>query len=347
LSVQPTGVAWPEPADRPAKRHWWSIQPPPPAEPISARRGYAQVLIVYAAFFLAPIIEGGETLALRLSGPSGSWAVFVPGAVSQLGLGTLAILVAIPLSASRGITPRMLGFSLPRRRTGKAAVGSTFRAGVWALMALLAGSLITGALETGHFPQPAHQDLSYVLYGVASSMTAGIVEETIALAFVVTTLRQARRPVPEILVVAVLLRCAYHDYYGPGVVGIAVWAAVFIWLFLRTGSVIPLIVVHALWDAWIFVGEQHALRTAFGLAALLAFVVLPVAAGITWLVEVLNRKVSSRPPPGAGPFAGPTFPPYPPGQVPPWPAPPGAAYPPGAGHPPTVYPPGPADQPYG
>jgi len=33
---------------------------------------------------------------------------------------------------------------------------------------------------------------------------------------VVTTLRQASRPMAEIVVVAVLLRCSYHIYYGPG-----------------------------------------------------------------------------------------------------------------------------------
>jgi len=34
------------------------------------------------------------------------------------------------------------------------------------------------------------------------------------------------------------------------------WAAIFVWLFLRTGSVLPLIVVHVLWDANIFLGQR-------------------------------------------------------------------------------------------
>ena len=63
------------------------------------------------------------------------------------------------------------------------------------------------------------------------------------LEFVVSALRQAGRPLAEIVIVAVALRMSYHDYYGPGVIGIAVWAAVFVWLYLRTGSVIPLIIV--------------------------------------------------------------------------------------------------------
>jgi len=142
LSVQPTGGTWPEPADRPSKRHWWSIQPPPPAEPISARRAYAQVLVVYAAFFLVPIILGGETLARLLPPPTGSWAKFGPAAVDQLAFSTLALLVAIALSANRGITPRMLGFCLPRRSPGKVAVAGRVRVVIRIRMRCRAGRKI-------------------------------------------------------------------------------------------------------------------------------------------------------------------------------------------------------------
>src|SRR5258706_3699481 len=96
--------------------------------------------------------------------------------------------------------------------------------------------------------QPAHQDASYVMYTVAASLTAGIVEETGVLAFVVTTLRQARRPLPGIVLVAGLLRCSYHDYYGLGVFGIAVLAAIFVLLFLRTRRGVPLILVPCFWE---------------------------------------------------------------------------------------------------
>ena len=65
---------WPGPVGRPARAHWWSIQPPPPAGPISARRAYAEVLLVFAAFFAASVVAGGETLAGRYPAPSGSWA---------------------------------------------------------------------------------------------------------------------------------------------------------------------------------------------------------------------------------------------------------------------------------
>ncbi|MGN6790860.1 MAG: CPBP family intramembrane glutamic endopeptidase [Streptosporangiaceae bacterium] len=279
---------WPGPVGRPATAHWWSAQPPPPAPPISARRAYAEVLLVFAAFFAASIVAGGESLARRYPRPSGSWAVFTPATVSELGTCVLAVLVTVLLSGRRGIKPSWLGFSWPRRRDGQQGMAQSLRIGVWAIAALLAGGTITGALAMGNkLGQPAQQDVAYLVYALAASLTAGLVEETVVLAFLVTTLRQARRPTVEIVVVAVLLRCSYHDYYGLGVIGIVIWAAVFVWLFLRTGSVLPLIVVHVLWDANVFLGQRwHEVQ----LATASAWILLVVVAALTWLVDVRARR---------------------------------------------------------
>ncbi len=227
-----------------------------PGDRISVRRAYLEVLAVFAAFFAAGIVAGGETLAGRYPPPSGSWAVFVPAALTELATAGLAVAVVVLLSARRGVGAASLGLGPPRSAGGGVAVGPSFRMAAWAILALVVGSVITGALAAGHLGQPAHQDYSYLLYSTAASVAAGIVEECVVLAFVVTTLRQAQRPLAEIVVVAIILRCSYHDYYGPGVIGIAVWAAVFVWLFLRTGSVLPLIVVHFFWDATIFWSQR-------------------------------------------------------------------------------------------
>jgi len=302
--MQPQPDAWPGPVGRPARPHWWSIQPPPPAarsRPISARRAYTEVLLVFAAFFAASVIAGGETLARRYPAPSGSWAVFMPATLSQLGTCVLALLVTVLLSARRGIGPRCLGFGWPRKPDGRPAVAQSLRIGVWALAGLQLGGAITAALAMGNkLAQPAHQDASYMIYTVAASLAAGIVEETVVLAFVVTTLRQAGRPLAEIVAVAILLRCSYHDYYGVGVIGIAVWAAVFVWLYLRAGSVLPLIIVHVLWDASIFLGQHwHVLR----IVSAFALLVLVLGAVITWLVEVSRRHAG---PPGAAAAGAPS-----------------------------------------
>lgn len=292
---QTSPATWPEPIGRPARPHWWSIQNPPPAGPISARRAYLEVLGVFTAFFAAGIVAGGEVLARRYTPPAGSWAAFTPAAISQLTMVALAVAVTVLLSSRRGITPRTLGLHLPRTADGGVAVAVAFRMGVWAIVTLAVGGVITGALAgRHHLVQPIVHDYSYLTYATAASVAAGVIEETVVLAFVVTTLRQAGRPLAEILAVAVLLRCSYHDYYGPGVVGIAVWAAVFIWLFLRTGSVIPLVVVHFLWDATIFWTQRwHWLNAAGVIVTLL----LIAAATFSWLAEVSKRKGGGRPRP--------------------------------------------------
>ena len=253
------------------------------------------MLGVFAAFFAGSIVAGGEALTGRYPPPSGSWAVFTPAAISQLTMAGLAVAVTVLLSSRRGITPRTLGLGLPKRADGAAAGAPACRMGVWAILTLAVGGLITDALAgKHHLAQPLVQDNSYLMYVTAASVAAGVIEETVVLAFVVTTLRQAGRPLAEILAVAVLLRCSYHDYYGLGVIGIAVWAAVFVWLFLRTGSVIPLIVVHFLWDATIFWAQRwHWLNGA----AVIVTLLLLAAATFSWLTEV-KRKGGGRPRPG-------------------------------------------------
>jgi hypothetical protein len=295
MSTEQPPATWPGPVGRPARPHWWSIQPPPPSSPISARRAYLEVLGVFAAFFAGGIVAGAETLARTYPAPSGSWSVFGPATITDLAMARLAVAVTVLLSARRGITPRSLGFGLTRNADGSPAGWPAFRMAIWALAALITGSLITTHLTSSHLTEPAHLNAPYLLYSTAASLAAGVVEETVVLAFVVTTLRQAGRPLAEIVIVAVLLRCSYHDYYGPGVVGIAVWATVFLWLFLRTGSIVPLIIVHFFWDATIFWSQQY--KSVAGAADLIVLV-LTLAAVVSWLFDFFGGQ--GRPPAGGG-----------------------------------------------
>ena len=173
--------AWPGPVGRPARPHWWSAQPAPAAPPISARRAYAEVLLVFAAFFTASIVAGGETLAGRYPPPTGSWAVFTPATVGEFGTCVLAVLVTVLLSARRGIRAQWLGFGWPRRRDGRQGAAQSLRIAVWAIAALLLGGAVTSALAMGKLGQPAHKDAAYLVYSLAASVGAGIVEETVVL----------------------------------------------------------------------------------------------------------------------------------------------------------------------
>ncbi len=290
---------WPGPVGRPARPHWWSAQPPPPLPRISARRAYAEVLGVYGLFFAVSVIVGGEALDGRYPRPAGSWAVFAPGAVSEIALSGLAVLVVLLMSARRGVTPRFLGLGWPRAAADSSGAAQSTRIFAWAVTALVVGARITAGLAgSNRLLQPAHQDYSYLLYSLTASLAAGVIEELVVLAFVVTTLRQAGRPLPEIVVVGLLLRCSYHDYYGFGVAGIAVWAAVFIWLFLRTGSILPMLVLHVLWDATLFTGQRWVLADNLGGVVIVALILVAV---VSWIVNVISRRGGTRvPPDGAG-----------------------------------------------
>ncbi|HVT70624.1 MAG TPA: CPBP family intramembrane glutamic endopeptidase [Trebonia sp.] len=320
-------------------------QPEPPA--ISARRAYAEVFIVFALFFAASIIDAGETLSGNVPAPTGSWGVFVPSAVNYLSTALLALLVVALLAARRGIAPRALGLRLPPDAGGKSSPGRAVQMAAAALLALIVGAIVTVNLETGHLAQPAHPSAPYLMYAFVESIGTGILEEMVALVFVVSTLRQARRPTAEIIVVAVLVRCSYHIYYGVGVVGIAVWAAVFVVLYLRFRSVIPLIIVHFLWDAFQFLAVKWRLIGGLGE---LAGAALLVAGLIIWIVAMTSRgpgKGLPSPPPGGYPPPGPfgAYPPppppgaYPPGSPPPPPGPgPFGTYPSGSPYPPQPSP---------
>src|SRR5258708_14097922 len=109
---------WPGPVGRPARAHWWSAQEPPPASrsrPISARRAYAEGLLVFAAFFAASVAAGGETLARHYPPPSGSWAVFTPPILSQLGTCILAVFVTSVTSPRAGVRTPCSRFCRPRK----------------------------------------------------------------------------------------------------------------------------------------------------------------------------------------------------------------------------------------
>ncbi len=121
-----------------------------------------------------------------------------------------------------------------------------------------------------------------MFFSVFDSIQAGVIEELVVLAFVVVTLRQAGRPWWEVTLVALVLRGSYHIYYGPGVFGILVWAALYYWIYLRFRSLIPMMVCHVAWDAVGFLSQRWSVVAGFGI---LTAVGLWIAAPITWLVE--------------------------------------------------------------
>jgi hypothetical protein len=253
------------------------------------------VLLVFAGFFLTGVVSAGILLGGRYRNPltNGSWSDYAPAFVDALAQTGLAIAVVLLLSSRRGVTPGVLGLRLPRRDDGRFAAGQTTRILAWAIFAEVLGGIINALLQTGHLPT-SRPNAPELIFAMAASIQAGIVEELVVLAFAVVTLRQAGRPLWEITVVVLVLRGSYHIYYGPGVLGILVWAALFYRIYLRTGNVVILMVSHAGWDAVGFLSQRWP--GVAGVGVLIA-VGIWIAAPITWLVERndIRRGPAGRP----------------------------------------------------
>ncbi len=281
----------PAPGRRP---RWYAIGDDPPLEPVGARRAYTEVLLVYLAFFAAGIVAAALLLGNRGSDLAnrGSWGVYMPAAVNVVAEIGLAVAVVLLLSARRGVSPAALGLRVGRHGDGRVNVSQSIRIMGWSFLAIIVGGVLNAALQSGSLP-PFKDNAPSLIYAMFDSLQAGVVEEMVVLAFVVVTLRQARRPWWEVTVVALILRGAYHIYYGPGVLGILVWAALFCWIYLRFRQLWPLIVCHALWDMVAFLSRPAPVVAGVGVLAVLALWVTSI---ILWLVARGERSGRPRPP---------------------------------------------------
>jgi hypothetical protein len=281
------------PTREPLRRgsHWWSPAPlPRPRPKISTRRAYAEALGVYLAFFGASIVIAAGTLtSFKLTNPEGWWITGSDG-FNEVALAGLAVLVVVLLANRRGRSAADIGLVAARAKGGP-GMRQGIRMAAWAALGLVVGSLVTSALATGSFPF-GHQSAANTVVELLAALNAGIVEETVVLAFLVTTLEQAGRPRGEIAVVALVCRGAYHIYYGPGALGILIWAAVFLWLFWRFRSVVPMIIVHVCWDSLVFLTQ---VSTAFGALLVLGILALAITAFVLWLVDRSGPPAPSQP----------------------------------------------------
>lgn len=262
---------------------------PPGTVALGARRAYLEVLAVFAAFFASGIAAAAASLTTSAGsagtgGPVG-WADALPAGLEQLATTGLCIAVPVLLAQRRGLPARTLG--LVRHRQGGPSGPQQLRTAAWALLALVGGSLVTAALATGDAGLPASPSVPLLAVELLHALQAGPIEELVVLAFTVVTLEQARRPRWEIVAVALVLRVSYHIYYGPGVVGILVWASVFLWLFVGRRSVVPLIAVHSSWDVVVTLAQSVRAVAGVGFLAICGIV---LAAGITWLLERGRRR---------------------------------------------------------
>jgi hypothetical protein len=315
--------SWPTAAAPTGHRpqHWWSPAPAADAPPLSSRRAYAEMLIVFAIFFGAGVVEAILALFGDLpQGPIGSWGEAGAASWDQVAQGALAVGVVLLLAWRRGLSAEHLGLRLRRNPAGRIRWWAELRVCAWALFFMWAGLRLTAILYHGSGALPFTAGPDFLL-DFFHAFQAGFIEEAVVLAFVVATLAQARRPRPEVVLLALVLRDSYHLYYGWGTIGITIWALGMIWIFLRTRSLIPLIVAHSAWDVFAVLGSRWT--TVAGLWGLIGLLVLAGAA-VSWLVERSNGTAAQQPTPQGWELApqlhqgwSPTpHPPVPPGYAP-------------------------------
>ncbi len=273
---------------RPAAAHWWSIGPDPVLPAISAKRAYFEVLFVFLVMFATGILAAGLLLAGHYKDlqTNGNWALYSTQIVGVLTQIAVAVALVLLLGERRGVSARTLGLTLPRHEDGSVASGRLTRIAAWCIFALVLGGIINALLQSGHLPT-SQTNTAAIFFAAFDSIQAGVIEELVVLAFVVVTLRQAGRPWWEVTLIALVLRGSYHIYYGPGVFGILVWAALYYWIYLRFRSLIPMMVCHVAWDAVGFLSQRWSVVAVLGV---LTAVGLWIAAPITWLVERSNRQ---------------------------------------------------------
>lgn len=90
-----------------------------------------------------------------------------------------------------------------------------------------------------------------------SAAVAGVLEETIAVGYLLTRLREMAWSVPAAIAASALLRGAYHLYQGwPMALGNVAMGVVFAYYYHRTGRLGPLILAHWTLDAVAFIGPE-------------------------------------------------------------------------------------------
>jgi membrane protease YdiL (CAAX protease family) len=211
---------------------------------------YAVVSLV-AAMTRGPLADATATLNRNQS--EREWLDLVLQVLS-IGFALVPVVLVVYLLSADGEPLRRLG--LERRRPVRAlAVGTG--------LALAIGLPGLGLYALGRalgmtaqvIPVPDHTYWWTVPVLILAAIENAVVEEVIAVGYLVTRLRDLRWAPWAAIVASALLRGSYHLYQGFGqALGNVAMGLVFAWWFQRTKRLLPLIVAHTLLDVVAFVG---------------------------------------------------------------------------------------------
>jgi len=146
-----------------------------------------------------------------------------------------------------------LGWSAPRWPDLWWGVGLAALIGIPGLGVYVAG--VQSGLTVQVVPTALEQYWWTIPVLLLRALTAGVVEETIAVGYLYRRLSQLAWSPVAIILTQAILRGAYHLYQGAGAfVGNVAMSLIFGWYYHRTGRLAPLIAAHTLIDAVAFVG---------------------------------------------------------------------------------------------
>lgn len=210
---------------------------------------------VYAVVsLLAKITEGPIADATATLNPSRSEREWLDFTLQVLGTGFALVPVALALYLLGPGSLRRIGVdgSRPARDL---ALGAALAAGVGIPgLGLYAAGRALG-VTANVVPVP---DLTYwwtVPVLLLAAAGNAVVEELIAVGYLLTRLRERQWAMWSAIVASATLRGAYHLYQGFGqAVGNFAMGLLFGWLYWRTGRLLPLVIAHLLLDVVAFVG---------------------------------------------------------------------------------------------
>ncbi|MGN6090691.1 MAG: CPBP family glutamic-type intramembrane protease, partial [Actinomycetales bacterium] len=222
---------------------------------LSPRRAYGAVLGLYALTFGGAVVTAGLFLSdatLADNSDAGyTWQPMVASAVQQLSADLLVVVAALLIAQRLGLSRLALGATLPRTR--RALRGDVLGFVVTIVSFGISSGLMSAVDSRGYPGQDGGPWL--VLPMFTSSLMAGPTEELVCLALLVSALRLARQPWLRILALGLVLRLAFHIYYGWPAVFLAVWALSVLLCYAATRRVIGLIVAHSLIDITVTISQ--------------------------------------------------------------------------------------------
>lgn len=167
-------------------------------------------------------------------------------------------LVLFLLSAGGASALRRLGITGGLRSAGKdfaVGLGLAAAIGLPGLALYAVGRAIGQSVRINTSGLPDLWWMATML--LLSAAVAGILEETIAVGYLLTRLKELRWSVPAAIAASALLRGTYHLYQGwPMALGNVAMGVVFAWWYHRTGRLGPLILAHWTLDAVAFIGPE-------------------------------------------------------------------------------------------